>query len=67
MSLFGYVFLVLEWNYGVIRFFEIVKTSGKVIKIDVDSEEVSRGRFARIYVKVDITKPLKMQVKNRRG
>lgn len=41
---------------------KLLKEIGKVIKIDVDSDEVSKRRFARICVEVDTTKPPKMEL-----
>lgn len=46
---------------------KLLKQIGKVIKIDIDSEEVTKGRFARVYVEVDMSKPLKMELKYKRG
>lgn len=53
------------WGESIFR--EPLKQIDKVIKIDVDSEEVSKGRFLRVCVEVDISKPLKMEVKYKRS
>lgn len=53
------------WDENILR--KLLKQIGRVIKIDVDSEEVSKGRFARVCVEVDISKPLKMDIKYKRG
>lgn len=53
------------WGEPILR--KLLKQIGKVIKIDIDLEEVSTGRFARFCVEVDISKPLKMEIKYKRG
>lgn len=53
------------WGESILR--KLLKQIGKVIKIDVDSEEVSKGRFGRVCVEVNISKPLKMELKYGRG
>lgn len=66
-SLSRFAYLVFLFNFGVNRSFELLKQIGKVIKIDIVSEEVSKRRFARVCVEVDISKPLKMELKYIRG
>lgn len=44
---------------------KLLKQVGKVIKIDIDLEEVFKGRFARVCMEVDISKPLKMEIKHK--
>ncbi|KAL8167773.1 hypothetical protein V2J09_009272, partial [Rumex salicifolius] len=44
---------VLEW---------IASTIGKTIKLDKKTLQTNRGRFARVCVEVDLTKPLKSTV-----
>lgn len=34
-----------------------------MIKIDTDSKDVSNGRFVRVCVEVDISKPLNIEIK----
>lgn len=46
---------------------KLLKQIGKFIKIDIDLEEVSKGRFAKVYMEVDISKPLKMEIKYKRN
>lgn len=41
------------WEEPILR--KLLKQIGKVIKIDIDSEEVSKRRFARVCVEVDIS------------
>lgn len=53
------------WGEPILR--KLLKQIGKVIKIDIDSEEVSNGRFAKVCVQVDILKPLKMEIKYKKG
>ncbi|KAL8159387.1 hypothetical protein V2J09_000924 [Rumex salicifolius] len=38
---------------------QIVSTVGKTIKVDQRTLHANRGRFARICIKLDLTKPLK--------
>lgn len=38
--------------------FQIGIKIGKAVKIDVVTEGLSRGRFARIFVEIDLMKPL---------
>lgn len=52
------------WSEAILQ--KLLKQIGRVIKIDIDSEEVSKGR-ARVCVEVDITKPLKMELEYKRG
>lgn len=53
------------WSESILR--KLLKQIETVIKIDIDLEEVSKGRFARMCVEVDITKPLKLELKYKRG
>lgn len=53
--------------WGESYFSKLLKQIGKVIKIDIDSEDVSKGRFARVCFEVDTSKPLKMEIKYKRG
>lgn len=49
------------WCESILK--KLLKQIRKVIKIDIDSEEVPKGRFARICMEVDISKALKMEIK----
>lgn len=53
------------WGEFILR--KLLKQVGYVIKIDPDSEDVYKGRFARVCVEVDISKALKMEIKYKRG
>lgn len=53
------------WGESILT--KLLKQVGYVIKIDIDSEDVSKGRFARVCVEVDISKPLKIEIKNKMG
>lgn len=53
------------WGEPMLR--KLLKQIGNVIKIDIDSEEVSKGRFFRVYIEVDFSKPLKMELKYKRS
>lgn len=53
------------WGESILK--KLLKQIGKAIKIDIGSEEVTKGRFARVYVEVDISKPLKVELKYKRG
>lgn len=46
---------------------KILKPVGKIYKIDVNSEVISRGLFVWECIEVDISKPLKMEIKYNRG
>lgn len=51
------------WNFGVKAFYRKRLTPiCKIIKIDAKSEEVSKGLFIRVCMKIDITKPLEMEL-----
>lgn len=41
----------------------IISPIDNLIKIDHNSKEVTRGLFARVCVKVDVSKPLKRKIK----
>lgn len=45
------------WNENMLR--TILKPVGRLCKVDLNSEEISKGLFARDYLEVDIGKPLK--------
>lgn len=49
------------WNEIVLR--HILSPISKLYKVDCNSEEVSKGFFARVCVDVDISKPLKRKIK----
>lgn len=53
------------WGEPILR--KLLKPIGNVIKIDIDSQEVSKGRISRVCVEVDIFKPLNMELKYKRG
>lgn len=48
------------WNENNLR--KILKPIGKLCKVDPNSEELSKGLFARVCLEVDISKPLKMKI-----
>lgn len=54
--------LLMEfWNENIIQ--KLLKQIEKVVKFYIYSEEIYRGRFARICVEFDITRPLKIELK----
>lgn len=61
-SLMGLNSLPLEmWNDKVFR--HIISPIGNLIQIDHNFEDVTKGLFARIYVEIDVLKPLKRTIK----
>lgn len=52
------------WSEPILK--KLLKQIRKLIKIDIDSKEVTKGRLARVCVEVDITKPLNMELKYKR-
>lgn len=56
--------LVELWSEPILR--KLLKQIDNVIKIDIDSEEVSKERFALVCVQVDLSRPLKMELKYNR-
>lgn len=58
----GCGFPVFLWKCGANLFWKDSKGNGKVDKIDINSEAIAKGLFARIYLVVEISKPLKMKV-----
>lgn len=53
------------WSESIRK--KLLKQIERVIKIVIDLEEVSKGHFAKMCVEVDITKPLKLELKYKRG
>lgn len=49
------------WSESIRK--KLLKQIERVIKIVIDLEEVSKGHFAKMCVEVDITKPLKLELK----
>lgn len=45
------------WSEPILR--KVLRPIGKVIQVDVNSEEGSKGLFAQVSMEIDISKPLK--------
>lgn len=41
---------------------KVGNTIGKMVKVDLQTEEIARGKFARICVELDLSKPLTAKV-----
>lgn len=41
---------------------KVGNTIGKTVKVDLQTEEIARGKFARICVELDLSKPLTAKV-----
>jgi len=48
--------------YDKSALFEIAKLLRKPFKVDYATDSISRGRYARVYIKIDITKALVPQI-----
>lgn len=46
------------WNENILS--KILKPIGRLIKLDPNFEEISKGLFVRVCLEVDVSKPLKM-------
>lgn len=42
-------------------------SSRKVVKVDTNSEKVSKGLFARVCIEIDVSRPSKMEVRHARS
>ncbi|KAL8150867.1 hypothetical protein V2J09_020675 [Rumex salicifolius] len=50
--------LTCPWSISIMRYSVIGSKVGRVLKIDKTTSAVERGRFTRMSVEIDVTKPL---------